>query len=182
MIICVTNRHLCGGDFLEQINKVCQKAEIIILREKDLSEGEYFDLAQKVQKICKANGRKFYVNSFYNTAKKLSADGLQLSYSDFIRLAKSGDLIENTGCSVHSVHEAEKACKLGAKFIIAGHIFSTDCKKDVPPRGLDFLGNVLKHVEIPVYAIGGINESNLPIVLSAGAKGGCMMSSLMRDS
>lgn len=179
MIICVTNRHLCGGDFLEQIKRVCQRAEIIILREKDLSEEEYFRLAQRVQKICRDNGRKFYVNSFYSTAERIGADGLQVSYSDFCRFAQRGIFIENTGCSVHSAEEAENAFRLGAKFLVAGHIFSTDCKKGLPPRGLGFLDNVLKKVEIPVYAIGGINEENMCRVISAGADGVCMMSAAM---
>ena len=33
----------------------------------------------------------------------------------------------------------------------------TDCKKGLAPRGLDFLKNVCDSVDIPVYAIGGIN-------------------------
>ena len=39
------------------------------------------------------------------------------------------------------VEEAIEAQKLGATYISAGHIFATDCKKDLPPRGLEFLKN-----------------------------------------
>lgn len=45
------------------------------------------------------------------------------------------------GTSAHSVEEAIEAQKLGATYISAGHIFATDCKKDLPPRGLEFLKN-----------------------------------------
>ena len=61
------------------------------------------------------------------------------------------------GTSVHSVEDAIKAEQLGATYMTAGHIFATDCKKGLPPRGLDFLKNVCDTVQIPVYAIGGIN-------------------------
>ena len=85
----------------------------------------------------------------------------------------------------------------------AGHIFATDCKKGLPPRGLDFLKNVCDAVEIPVYAIGGINIApsddstasdappaydampdisvpRLADVMECGAAGGCIMSGMMR--
>ena len=85
----------------------------------------------------------------------------------------------------------------------AGHIYATDCKKGLPPRGLDFLKNVCDAVEIPVYAIGGINIASnynstasdspstydavrdisvprLAEVMECGAAGGCIMSGMMR--
>ena len=39
----------------------------------------------------------------------------------------------------------------------AGHVYVTDCKKGLPPRGLEFLKEVCTKVTIPVYAIGGIH-------------------------
>ena len=64
----------------------------------------------------------------------------------------------------------------GADYIFAGNIFETDCKKGLPGRGLEFLENVCKAVNIPVYAIGGISEEKMPQILGTGAAGGCMMS------
>ena len=47
-IICVTNRKLCRDDFFERIEKLCKSGiSSIILREKDLSEYEYFEIAKK---------------------------------------------------------------------------------------------------------------------------------------
>ena len=69
---------------------------------------------------------------------------------------------------------------MGADFLIAGHIFPTDCKKGVAPRGLDFLNSVVKISTVPVYAIGGISRKNLSLVLQAGAKDGCIMSGFMQ--
>ena len=86
------------------------------------------------------------------------------------------------GTSVHSVEEAVEAEKLGASYISAGHIFSTDCKKGMPPRGLDFLKDVCRSVSIPVYAIGGIriDKAQLQELLDCGAAGGCVMSGMMK--
>ena len=88
------------------------------------------------------------------------------------------------GTSIHAPAEAEEAEKLGATYITAGHIYATDCKKGLPPRGLVFLEEVCRKVSIPVYAIGGIkiNEKQLQEVMDCGAKGGCIMSGMMQLS
>ena len=72
-----------------------------------------------------------------------------------------------------------EAQALGCTYITAGHVFETDCKKGLPGRGLQFLRKVCEVVEIPVYGIGGINEDNIAMVRETGAKGACLMSSLM---
>ena len=83
------------------------------------------------------------------------------------------------GASCHSIDDAVRAENLGCTYIIAGHIFDTDCKKGLPGRGLDFLKNVCQRVKIPVYAIGGIRSENIKAVKNAGAKGVCVMSGVM---
>ena len=87
-----------------------------------------------------------------------------------------GDFLA-VGCSVHSVEEAKEAQKLGATYLTAGHIYTTDCKKGLPPRGLDFLREICNAVTIPVYAIGGIHAGTRQIqeVMDCGASGACIM-------
>ncbi|WP_278287557.1 thiamine phosphate synthase [Ruminiclostridium josui] len=81
--------------------------------------------------------------------------------------------------SVHSVKEAQEACNSGASALIGGHIYETDCKKGVSPRGLDFLSEVCNSVSIPVFGIGGITQDRVKEVIMAGAKGVCIMSQAM---
>ena len=83
------------------------------------------------------------------------------------------------GASCHSVEDAKLAEKLGCTYIIAGHIYNTDCKKGLDGRGTDFLKSVVDVVQIPVYAIGGITPRNYTEIKSAGASGACIMSSAM---
>jgi thiamine-phosphate pyrophosphorylase len=78
--------------------------------------------------------------------------------------------------SVHSVEEARAAEAMGARFLVAGHIFATGSKPGLPPRGLDFLRELCDNVRIPVFAIGGISMQNAQQCLDAGAAGICRMS------
>lgn len=84
------------------------------------------------------------------------------------------------GTSVHSLEEALEAERLGASYVTAGHIFSTECKPGLEPRGLTFLQKICEGVKIPVYAIGGIHPENLEKIAQTGAAGACMMSEFMR--
>jgi len=186
-ILAITNRHLCNNDFLEQIQDICSlnekktviKSVSIVLREKDLSENDYKDLAAKVIKICEKNNTECILHTYYKVAKELNCKKIHLP----LHVLKSNPDIykgfNEVGVSIHSVSEAIEAVNLGATYITAGHIFATDCKKDIPPRGLSFLSSVCSHVNIPVYAIGGISPENAEKAINAGAEGICIMSGLM---
>ena len=86
------------------------------------------------------------------------------------------------GTSVHSTEQAQEAQELGASYVTAGHIYATDCKKGLQPRGLDFLRQVCAAVDLPVYAIGGIkfDETQWMSLKECGAAGGCIMSGMMK--
>ena len=178
----MTDRHLVSGDFLCQIEKVAAtKPTAVILREKDLSENAYERLAVKVMEICKAEGVNCYFNSRIESAVKLGAQGVQLSLQTaqtLDRQVRSG--LPCLGISVHSAAEAVEAQNLGASYIIYGHVFATDCKKGVPPRGIEALRTVCRSVTVPVFAIGGIHPQNASRCIDAGAYGVCMMSEYMK--
>ncbi|MGN0481914.1 MAG: thiamine phosphate synthase [Lachnospiraceae bacterium] len=183
--IVVTNRHLCEGNFLEQISLLASlPVDRIILREKDLSESEYEVLAKQVLSICNEHHIPCTLHTFYKTAKKLGCTQIHLPFSLFVEtMQKNPDALVSfslIGTSVHSLDDALLAEKLGAGYITAGHIFSTQCKPDLAPRGLVFLHEITSSVSIPVYAIGGISPENTGDVIKAGAIGACMMSRYMK--
>lgn len=166
-------------DFFSQLEKICA-ADIdrVILREKHLIESEYETLAKQVMTICGKYNTPLSLHTYAEAAKRLDCKAIHLSYADFI--SGKGDDFDTVGVSVHSLDEAKLVEKSGASYITAGHIFPTDCKKDLPPRGTDFLREICESVQIPVYAIGGITPENAPLVKSAGASGVCLMSGLMK--
>ena len=183
-VISVTSR-ADSRDFFKSIEDIAKSAvEAIILREKDLNEDEYFLLAQKVQKICRKYGKKLVIHNFLDVALKLEIPYIHLPFSKFITLSGSLKGFMQVGTSVHSTDDAVLAEKKGADYVIAGHIFATDCKKGLEPRGIKFLNETCSCVSIPVYAIGGINDNSvleLSKVQKDNFRGVCVMSSLMRS-
>ena len=180
-VVVVTNRRLCRTDFRVRLGEVaaCHPAGII-LREKDLDEKTYADLARQALAICEAHGARCILHTYHRVAADLGAKAIHLPLP-LLRLLDDQDKasFEIIGASIHAPEEAIEAQALGCTYVTAGHVFATDCKKGVPPRGLRFLEDVCHAVTIPVYAIGGITPDNGPDALQAGAKGVCTMSGPM---
>ena len=180
MVIYVTNRKLCKHDFLQQIEQLAKgKPHAIMLREKGLPLDEYEALARKIDSICQKYDVPVIINQNISVAEKLKIRMVQLSMPNLRKI--SGDLqrFDQIGASIHSIEEATEAITLGATYLIAGHVFSTDSKKGVPPRGLSFLKQVCDAVPIPVFAIGGIKRNDVNDIKASGAKGVCIMSEAM---
>ena len=159
-IIAVSNRKLCERPFLEQIERVCQmKPQAIILREKDLLEEEYRILSEEVLFVCKKYEIPCILHKFWKTALELECTSVHLPLPELRKLPE----------------------RLGVSYMTAGHIYVTDCKKGLAPRGLGFLKDVCSTVNVPVYAIGGIkfDEKQWEELKQNGASGGCIMSGMM---
>ncbi len=90
--------------------------------------------------------------------------------------------IKRIGTSIHSVEDAIFAELHGADYITAGHIFTTDCKKGLPGRGINWLKSICNAVSIPVYAIGGISDANVSMLFDCNIAGYCMMSASMQPT
>lgn len=181
-LICVTNRALCKGDFLARIEDIAKaRPSGIILREKDLLDDGYEKLAAQVLEICKKHGVKCILHSYIDVAIKLDCEYIHLPLPMLRAMSdEQKKSFKEIGASCHSVQEAVEAEKLGCAYITAGHIFATDCKKDLPPRGADFLQKVCKAASVPVYAIGGITPATVKRALKAKPRGVCVMSGLMQ--
>ena len=194
----ISNRKLCENQNLEkQIKKIFSAYEkkiilknfeivALTLREKDLDKNEYLNLVEKIYPICKKYRINLILHQNYdlNLDKKYMVEGLHLSYDNFKSLNKNirEELIKKykrIGISIHSIDEGKEVESLGATYVVAGHIFETDCKKGLEPRGLNFIKELSSILTIPIFAIGGIDEKNSQSVIERGAFGVCMMSSLM---
>lgn len=198
-LLIISNRKLCKNENLEkQLEKIFIdyeektkfkefQIEGVILREKDLLEIDYLKLLKNVEKVVEKNNGRIIIHKNYDILKEKNKNvvGLHLSFETFLNLDENK--IENLrqiygkiGVSVHTLEEAKKSQDMGANYIIVGHIFNTDCKKGLKPKGLDFLKEIAKEIKIEVFAIGGIDFNNYSEVIKTGVTGVCMMSGLMK--
>lgn len=186
-LIAVTNSASCPRPLAEQIERLTKLTELrpqaVILRAKALDKAAYRTLALQAQQSCEAAGIPLILHSDWQLARELGISMLHLPLA-LLRQILEYERAYFTwlSTSVHSVGEAQEAQALGATVLIAGHIFTTQCKAGLAPRGLGFLQNVCSAVNLPVYAIGGISFDALQHaeLQANGARGACVMSAYMR--
>ncbi len=167
----------------EEIAKVCVNNEIKVLqlREKHLTDREILLAAEKILKITKNTNTKFIINDRADLAYISDADGVHLGKDD-IPYKEARKLLPKKiiGLSTHSILQAKKALSQNPDYIGFGPIYKTPTKKIPDPVvGTKLLTEVLSFSNIPVVAIGGIDETNLDKVINAGAKTLCPVRYLM---
>jgi thiamine-phosphate pyrophosphorylase len=156
--------------------------KLVQLRAKELSSGEFFALAQEAREMTRDAGAMFIVNDRADIALAVGADGAHLGQDDLPLAAARKILGESKviGISTHDLAQARDAEQDGADYIGFGPIFGSATKDTgYSPRGLEMLREVRQAVKIPVVAIGGITEKNVPEVWRAGANAAAIISDLM---
>ena len=76
-LICVTNRKLCRGDLFNRVEEIVKyKPKAILIREKDLTEEEYEEIAKNILKICAKENVPCILHNFIDTALKLKVNSI----------------------------------------------------------------------------------------------------------
>ena len=83
------------------------------------------------------------------------------------------------GVSTHAPEQAKRALAAGADYIAIGPVYATGTKPTARPVTLEYVRWAAVNVNIPWFAIGGINLENLDDVLAAGAKRICVVSAIL---
>lgn len=191
----ITDRHRTYGKPLTTVVEEALKGGIkaVQLREKDLSAKELFELAQGIRGLTRQYGARLFINDRVDIALAVGADGVHLGQKSFSAndvkqfLNNISHIMPHAyasrllvGVSTHSLDEAKKAEDDGADFITFGPIFYTPSKADYgEPLGVEVIKNMRKKINIPVFAIGGINKNNIKDVMAAGADGVAVISAVM---
>lgn len=165
--------------YVDYLSKISKYVDYLILREKDLDRELYEKLAEKLLKCC---DEKLILHNDVDAALHVGGMLIHLPMDIFRKeVSRLGGFVLK-GASAHSLEDAHMAEEMGADYITFSHVFPTECKKGLKPRGLDMLCQVCHAVKIPVYALGGINDENEQQVYAAGAAGACRMSDYMNKN
>ncbi len=147
-------------------------ARIIQLREKKLSERDFYRLATDFRELTARAGMLLIINDRVDIALAVGADGVHLGQDDFpVPAARKLGPELLIGASSHNLEEALRAQEEGADYVNIGPIFPTATKEDAGFfLGPEAIAGISKRLRIPFTVMGGINESNIDQVLSAGAR------------
>ena len=138
------------------------KVKFFQLRLKKESIKKKVTIAKKILKICEKNNVKLIINDDPYLAKKVNADGCHLGQKD-MNIVKAKKILKNkiVGITCHnSISLARNAYLNGASYIALGAFYKTKTKKVIHNASIKTLNKIKKSINLPVVAIGGINEKN----------------------
>ncbi|MEI7024886.1 thiamine phosphate synthase [Paenibacillus sp. y28] len=174
-----------GAQELDQVASILRNCPLELLdsihiREKHRTARELLQWCTALRALLPGQV-SLRLNDRLDVAAAIRTDSVQLAYHslppEMARQILPAGL--RICCSVHSPEEARQAEAAGADELLFGHIYATDSKAGVVPRGLEALRGVVSAVRIPVTAIGGIRPEHVPDVLDAGAEGIAVLSSVL---
>jgi thiamine-phosphate pyrophosphorylase len=154
-------------------------AKTIQLRCKNGNTRDFLSMAQDLEEICSEADVPFIINDDLEVALACKADGLHIGQED-LPAAIARKLIPigmALGVSVRTLSEAKKAVADGADYLGVGAVFATKTK-DSTALGLEKLKSIVKSVDIPVVAIGGIDLENIKSVMKTGACSAAVISAV----
>lgn len=184
-------RQLCDGG-----------ADLIQLRAKDAPLDEVRRLAEAILPVTRRAGVGLVINDHLSLAQELGAEFCHLGQQDFFgagcthisqlplaarpaapppsAIQAPGQRI-GIGLSTASPDQARRAVAAGADYVGVGPVFPTGTKPDAKPVTLDYVRWAAANLQLPCFAIGGINLDNLPAVLAAGARRVCVVSAILNS-
>jgi thiamine-phosphate pyrophosphorylase len=186
----VDTAYLHGRDPADVTRQLCEGgSDIIQLRAKGAAPAEVQQLAEQILPITRSAGVWLVINDHPKVALKTGAPCCHLGQEDFFE-AGYRMAAQVTGCprqmalglSTHSPEQARRALQAEPDYIAIGPVYATGTKPAAKPVTLDYVRWAAANVQIPWFAIGGINLANLDDVLAAGATRICVVSAILNAS
>jgi len=166
----------------EFADEISDFADMVQLREKNISAKEYARRATGIKRILERKKVPLIINDRVDVALECGADGVHLGQNDISVSAARKILGKRSiiGLSVETRNQAKQAAQLPLDYISASPVFHTSSKADAAnPLGLNGLRKIkMVASSVPVIGIGGINEENALEVIKAGASGVAVISAI----
>jgi thiamine-phosphate pyrophosphorylase len=164
---------LAAGPLVSLVGELASAGvDLIQLREKEMEAGDLLRIGGPLQEACSSAGIPFILNDRPDVALALGADGVHVGQNDLPvdavrRIFPTGIV----GLSTHAPHEVDGSLAAeGLDYIAVGPVHETPTKPGRPAAGLDLVRYAAAHVDLPWFAIGGLDHSTLGATMEAGAR------------
>jgi thiamine-phosphate pyrophosphorylase len=168
----ILDKKFCFSKSILKILDKIKGCDIIQLRDKESKRQDILKEAFLIRKFLNRKNVLFIINDYLDIAKIVDSDGLHIGqYDTSIEIARKVlGKHKIIGVSCHNLKQALDARRRGADYISIGPIFSTPIKPEYKLIGINLVKKIKQRLKIPFFAIGGINQDNISILKSIGAK------------
>ena len=144
--------------------------DLIQLRDKTLTDRQLVEAGRAIANLTRGSKTRFIINDRADLALAANADGVHLGQDD-LKVADARRIVgaaKMIGVSTHSIEQARQAVLDGANYIGVGPVFASQTKQFESHPGLELVAAVASEVQLPAFAIGGIQLENIADVVNAG--------------
>ncbi|MCL2230769.1 MAG: thiamine phosphate synthase [Treponema sp.] len=171
-------------EFLKIIEEACKGGVTLVqLREKERSGLDYLILSQKVKQITDSFDIPLIIDDRIDIAIAADAAGVHVGQSDIpVKYARQ-ILGKNkiVGATVKTVEQARIAKEEGADYFGVGAIYPTTTKVVTILTEVSMLNEIFCETNMPVAAIGGLNQTNIDVLYDSMADGIAVVSAIMKS-
>jgi thiamine-phosphate pyrophosphorylase len=140
--------------------------DVVQIRDRSVPDRELLEAIARARVVTELHRAPLGVNDRPDLAVLAGADFVHVGQDDIpVEAARSFGL--PVGLSTHAAGEIDAAT---ADYIGVGPVYSTPTKEGRPPVGLELVRYAAERAEVPWFAIGGIDRSNVAEVVAAGAR------------
>jgi thiamine-phosphate pyrophosphorylase len=139
--------------------------DIVQIREKTLPDGDLLPVLQQARELTRRLGVPLVVNDRPDLARLAEADFVHVGQDD-LPVAPARTFGLRVGQSTHAPADLDAT---DADYVGVGPVYETPTKEGRPAAGLEYVRYATEHAQVPWFAIGGIDESNVADVVAAGA-------------
>ena len=167
-------------EFLVRLERALQSgARLVQLREPHMTPEEYREYARVIADLCHRYDAKLLLNAEPEWMSLCHADGVHLNSRRLMQCrARPLDDRFWVAASCHNVEELQQAERLAADFAVLSPVAVTASHPDAAPLGWEKFMQWRASVNLPVYALGGMQVQDLEPARRHGARGLAMISGI----
>lgn len=147
---------------------------IIQIREKQLQPEPLATFARQVIAAAHEHGARVLLNGDVALARLSGADGVHLTSTALMSLTEKPEGLI-CGASCHDAAELAQAARLHLDYALLGPVQSTLTHPGSPAMGWLEFAQLACRQPMPVYALGGMAASDMPVAWQHGAHGVAML-------
>ncbi|WP_062153375.1 thiamine phosphate synthase [Beggiatoa leptomitoformis] len=144
---------------------------LIQFRAKSLSDEIYQDYARQVLDLCQEAGVICLLNCAPTVARQLGSQGIHLNSSRLHEQQKPLQGFTQVSAACHTIADLQQAARIQTDFVVLGPVLVTASHPDTLPMGWATFTQLIQQTHCPVYALGGLQKTDLTTAQQAGAVG-----------
>ncbi|MDD2740131.1 MAG: Nudix family hydrolase [Methylomonas lenta] len=156
---------------LEHLDKIIRnQVSMLQLRIKSLPHAEIETVYRAVWAKCRQHSIRLLINSDLPLSHA-KADGIHLSSRALLASQTRPKAYEWVAASCHNLPELKHAENIGVDFVVLAPILPTSTHPDATSLGWENMTALIEHVNLPVFALGGLSLQDVDQILHAGGQG-----------